>query len=224
MPEPSVPLEESTLNILALDTAGPWLSLALQAGSRKFYLNFKDGFRHAEKLTETIALSCRELGLSPSDLDLLICAEGPGSFTGLRIGLSTVKGLSLGLGIPFVCVSAPEAYADHLRFFEGTVVPLIPARKNRYYSGLFRQGSPQTGVLDISLPELRETLKSHDPVLLTGIGAPLLCREESRFLLDPEYDHGRAPAFLRLGYRRYLKNGGDASGRGPEYGRAADVG
>ncbi|MCK7577233.1 MAG: tRNA (adenosine(37)-N6)-threonylcarbamoyltransferase complex dimerization subunit type 1 TsaB [Chromatiales bacterium] len=74
-------------------------------------LEIDAGLRHAQRILPAVDLCLKEAGLAVGDLDLLACAAGPGSFTGLRIALATVKGLSSALGIPFVTVPTPDCLA-----------------------------------------------------------------------------------------------------------------
>ena len=73
-------------------------------------------------------------------IDLLACTTGPGSFTGVRIGVSTVKGLALATGKPIVGVSTLEALAMNAFPSRRLICPLLDARKNQVYAGLYRMG------------------------------------------------------------------------------------
>lgn len=86
-------------------------------------------------MAERMLAAC---GLSVSAVDAFACSAGPGSFTGIRIGVATVKGLAFGSDKPCVGVSSVEALAYGLRFADGIVCPLIGARRSQYYSALFR--------------------------------------------------------------------------------------
>jgi len=73
-------------------------------------------------------------------IDLLVCTTGPGSFTGVRIGVSTIKGLALATGKPIVGVSTLEALAVNVFPSRRLICPLLDARKNQVYAGLYRAG------------------------------------------------------------------------------------
>ena len=85
-----------------------------------------------------------------SELDLIVCSKGPGSFTGLRIGMSTAKGLSMGSGVPLVTIGTMEMMAYGLDFFDGIVVPVIDARKKRYYTAFFNNKQRITENFDLT--------------------------------------------------------------------------
>lgn len=92
---------------------------------------------HAERLLERVTLVLESTGVLLPDVDLLVLGRGPGTFTGLRIGFATAKGLHLSCGIPLVAVSslAGIACSAHL---DGTVLSLMDARRGEVYMGLFR--------------------------------------------------------------------------------------
>jgi tRNA threonylcarbamoyladenosine biosynthesis protein TsaB len=91
---------------------------------------------HSEKLLPLCDELLRRAGLAPRDLDAVACGAGPGSFTGLRIGLATAKGLCFALGRPLVLCSSLAALA--LEAGRGTVLSVLDARKHEVYAGLYR--------------------------------------------------------------------------------------
>ena len=136
--------------------------------------------------------------LSIQDVDLFAVAHGPGSFTGIRIGVSTVKGLAWATGKPCVGVSTLEAMAWHALAAGGTVCPVMDARRSQVYNALFtiQDGRPQRLTPDrpIALEELAEELrKLEGPVFLLGDGAVLT----ARFLDTVGIPYRLAPENLR---------------------------
>ena len=119
--------------------------------------------------------------LTLRDVDLFAVAHGPGSFTGVRIGVSTVKGLAWALDKPCTGVSTLEAMAWHGLAAGGFVCPVMDARRSQVYNALFeiRDGAPVrlTGDRPISLQELAEEVRGlQAPVFLVGDGAELTAR------------------------------------------------
>lgn len=112
------------------------------------------------------------------DIDMFAGSAGPGSFTGVRIGAATLKGLAFKNNTPTVPVSALEALAENLVGFEGIICPAMNARRNQVYTALFRNESgKQTRLTDdlaISLDELRELIaeykKADEKLYFTGDG------------------------------------------------------
>jgi tRNA threonylcarbamoyladenosine biosynthesis protein TsaB len=104
----------------------------------ELYLDTGGG--HAEVLLPALAKLLLLTGLTTERIDLLVCTTGPGSFTGVRIGVSTIKGLALATGKPIVGVSTLEALAMNVFPSRKLICPLLDARKNQVYAGLYRVG------------------------------------------------------------------------------------
>ena len=95
---------------------------------------------HSERLLPALEGLLGQGGLDVKQLGLLSVVTGPGSFTGLRIGVATAKGLSYALGIPTVGVTTLEAYGWQFRFFPGVVLALVDARRENVFWQAFRVG------------------------------------------------------------------------------------
>ncbi|MFA9558498.1 tRNA (adenosine(37)-N6)-threonylcarbamoyltransferase complex dimerization subunit type 1 TsaB [Evansella sp. AB-rgal1] len=93
---------------------------------------------HSLRLMPAIRNLLEEVEISPSELDRIIVSEGPGSYTGVRIGVTTAKTLAWSLGIPIVGVSSLEVLAHNGRYFGGLISPFIDARRGQVYTGLYR--------------------------------------------------------------------------------------
>jgi tRNA threonylcarbamoyladenosine biosynthesis protein TsaB len=108
---------------------------------------------------------------------------GPGSFTGLRIGIATVKGLAYSSGKPIVAVPTFDAVARNASDFEGVICPVLDARKNKVYACLYKSG--KNGIKKISkyllLPasDLMKILEKYDKIFLLGDGVKLLGKTEN---------------------------------------------
>ena len=121
--------------VLALDTATTSSAVALWRDGRVVAERRRVVTTHSEHLMAMIDESFTEAGLKPRDLDGVVCGAGPGSFTGLRIGLATAKGLCLALDKPLAMVSTLAAIAA--RAPDGRVLAAIDALKGEVYAGLF---------------------------------------------------------------------------------------
>ena len=134
---------------------------------------------YSERLMTQIDHALKQTGLSPSEIDAFAVTIGPGSFTGLRIGLSTVKGFSYAMRKPIVTVPTLEALAWHFPFSEIPVCPLLDARKQEVYAGLFcwegdgfRKEFAETSLTIEALADHIQRL-SLEKVLFTGEGSTL---------------------------------------------------
>ena len=96
-----------------------------------------EGYAHAEKLHVFIDDALKEAGIDYRDLSAVAVSKGPGSYTGLRIGVSAAKGLCMALDIPLISVGTLEILAFKLRNAEGVIIPMLDARRMEVYSGIF---------------------------------------------------------------------------------------
>lgn len=101
---------------------------------------------HSSILVPVIKEAFHMADMSPGDIDLISVTSGPGSFTGLRIGLSTAKALAYGWGVKLVSVSTLEVMAETFRSFQGLICPLLDARRERVYAAAYKRN--QQGILD----------------------------------------------------------------------------
>ncbi len=126
------------MNILAIDTSGVTASVAIlqdETVLAEIYLNL--GRNHSEVLLPSIDHLLIATGLDLKAIDIFACTVGPGSFTGIRIGVSTVKGLALAVDRPIVGLSALEVLAMNAVGFQKKICPMIDARKEQVYAGSY---------------------------------------------------------------------------------------
>lgn len=132
--------------ILNLETATKNCSVAIAKNGQ--VLAFRDmaelGYSHAEKLHVFIEEVLKEAGLQFKDLDAIAVGQGPGSYTGLRIGVSAAKGLAFALGIPLIAVDTLAVLAAQAKVSDGSIVPLIDARRMEVYSAVFDSNFQKT--------------------------------------------------------------------------------
>ena len=152
--------------ILSLDTSATVASAALCDGERllaEYTLN--NGNTHSETLLPMIESMLTHFGISVDDIDIFAASTGPGSFTGVRIGASTLKGLAFGKEKPCVSVSTLEAIAENLCITKGLVCPVMNARRSQVYTALFRSDGEKLERLmpdsALSISELDELLSAY---------------------------------------------------------------
>jgi tRNA threonylcarbamoyladenosine biosynthesis protein TsaB len=125
------------MRILAIDTATLCASVALADGETIRAAGDARADTHSEKLLPLVDRVLGAAGLAPADLDAIACGAGPGSFTGLRIGLATAKGLCFALGRPLVMVSSLAALALPAR--GRATLALLDAKKRELYAGVYAE-------------------------------------------------------------------------------------
>lgn len=127
--------------ILAIDTSTKFGSVAL-VNDRSLIAEVQLGVEltHSETLVTTIDWILSSADHNRESIDLVACAIGPGSFTGLRIGLATAKGLALGLCKPLIGISSLLALASGFSYYPGVVVPAIDAKRDEVYAAAYKLG------------------------------------------------------------------------------------
>jgi tRNA threonylcarbamoyladenosine biosynthesis protein TsaB len=125
--------------ILNIETATKNCSVAIAQDGKTLLCKqiAESGYSHAEKLHVFIEELLLELQLNYKDLNAIAVSQGPGSYTGLRIGISAAKGLCYALDIPLIAVDTLEILARQLQVSEGYIVPMIDARRMEVYSAIF---------------------------------------------------------------------------------------
>ncbi|WP_226671308.1 tRNA (adenosine(37)-N6)-threonylcarbamoyltransferase complex dimerization subunit type 1 TsaB [Metabacillus litoralis] len=126
------------MKALAIDTTNNVLGIALVDDNNvigEYITNLKKN--HSVRAMPAIERLLQDCDTAPSELDKIIVATGPGSYTGVRIGVSIAKTLAWSLNIPIVGVSSLEILAANGRFFNGVISPLFDARRGQIYTGLF---------------------------------------------------------------------------------------
>lgn len=164
------------MKILAFDSTARSASVALLEDERLLALyNIDNGLTHSELLLPMAEEILRSLHVDISEVGLFAAAVGPGSFTGVRIGASLVKGLAFGRDIPCAAVSTIEALAENLRGTAGYIIPCMDARRAQVYTATFLSDGNEMKRLSedraISLAQLAEELRPlRAPIYLVGDG------------------------------------------------------
>ena len=174
--------------ILAIESSAKPVSVAVyNAADGKLLGQYfqNNGFSHSRTLLALAETLLGNLGITPADLGLVAVANGPGSFTGVRIGVSAAKGLAWGLDIPVCGVSTLEAMAYQTQESGAVICPVMDARREQVYNAVFEWRENQLIRLcedrAISLEDLAEDLRSYDlPCLIVGDGVDV-CMEFNGF-------------------------------------------
>lgn len=127
------------INILCLETATTNCSVSISSNGKVVALKESndEGYSHSENLHSFIEEALNSASLSFLDLHAVAVSKGPGSYTGLRIGVSAAKGLCFSLNIPLISLSTLEVLAYQATIEEGFIVPMLDARRNEVYAAVF---------------------------------------------------------------------------------------
>ena len=186
------------MKTLALETSAKSVSVAVTENGTLLAQAYQDrGLTHSVTLMPLLDGMLKTAGLTLDDMDIIAVAQGPGSFTGIRIGVSAAKGLAWAKALPCCGVSTLEAMAQNLRHMDGLIVCSMDARRSQVYNAVFAAEGGQLTRLTpdraIALSQLAEELQGDPrPKLVVGDGAALC----SGFLSEAGIPCRMAPAQL----------------------------
>ena len=200
------------MKILSVDSSAIVASVALcedECLLAEYTLNNKN--THSETLLPMVESMLSFFSLEACDIDLFAVSSGPGSFTGVRIGTATIKGLAFAMEKPCVGVSTLEAIAYNLRFHKGLVCPVMNARRSQVYTALFRSdGENITRLTDdcaIAISELDDILAQYnEEIALAGDGYEICVKglKKTNLRFVPErLRHQSAFSVAELAYKKY---------------------
>ncbi|WP_026582796.1 tRNA (adenosine(37)-N6)-threonylcarbamoyltransferase complex dimerization subunit type 1 TsaB [Bacillus sp. J33] len=196
------------MRVLSIDTSNYPLGVALLDGEKvigEYITNVKKN--HSIRVMPAIDMLLKDCDVKPAELDKIVVAKGPGSYTGVRIGVTIAKTLAWTLGIPLVGVSSLEIFAAGAgRYFNGVISPLFDARRGQIYTGLYqyKEGSLVSLVRDqllLSKDWAAKLSEQNEKVLFMGNDLPLhkavleeTLKEQAVFAMPTE--HNPRPAEL----------------------------
>jgi len=196
--------------ILNIETATKNCSVALAKEGKTILCKeiAEEGYSHAERLHVFIEEIIKEAGITFQDISAIAVSQGPGSYTGLRIGVSAAKGLCFALDIPLIAVDTLQVLASQAKVSNGLIIPMLDARRMEVYSAIFtpnfenKRGVQAEIITENSFEELQETL------YFVGDCAekckPVLTKDNFIFLEEIKYPSAKEMSFLS--FEKYKKN------------------
>lgn len=185
------------MKVLAIDTSSIVATCAVMDDEKligEYILNHKK--THSQKIMPVIKEILDSCELDTEDIDVYGVAKGPGSFTGLRIGLATIKGLAHATDKPVVGISTLEALAFNIPYSQGIIVPMMDAKRQRVYTGLYKWQDGVLCVIDEPMAiEVEELIKilldRNEKIIVNGDGSivykPIILEKlKSRVLFAPK--------------------------------------
>jgi tRNA threonylcarbamoyladenosine biosynthesis protein TsaB len=163
------------------------------------------GYSHAEKLHVFMEEILKESKLTFQDLSAIAVSQGPGSYTGLRIGVSSAKGLCYALGIPLIAIDTLEIIARKIMIEKGVIIPMIDARRMECYTAIFN--SKHEKIREVKA-EIIDENSFHDiveTIHIIGDGGTK-CQTiltNSKFIFHPEIEFPSANEMSKLAYDKY---------------------
>lgn len=197
-------------NILCIETASTNCSVAIGSGGEVVAVkeDYSLNFSHAERLHVFIKEILEENKLQLSDLDAIAISEGPGSYTGLRIGVSAAKGLCFSLNIPLIAVPTLTSLAHQVKE-EVVVVPMMDARRMEVYTAVYNEQKEQVEKTSAKIldPDSYNHLLEKGKVYFIGSGVEKfrnICRHENAVFLEGKLPSSRE--MVSLATNRFKKS------------------
>jgi tRNA threonylcarbamoyladenosine biosynthesis protein TsaB len=197
--------------ILNIETSTTNCSVSLSFEGETLVLkeDYDNNYSHAERLHVYIDEVLKQADIKSSQLDAIAVSKGPGSYTGLRIGVSAAKGLCFALGKPLIAISTLEALSHQVKTKEGIIIPMLDARRLEVYSAVFDNGynrlrETQAQVLN------EDSFKSYlEESKVTFIGNGVSKTKELINHKNAIFIDGKLPSaneMSQLAYNKYKKN------------------
>jgi tRNA threonylcarbamoyladenosine biosynthesis protein TsaB len=178
-----VPINLKMAHILHIETTTTQCSVGLSKDGKIIALSEHNSeqYSHSEKLHVFIQECLQQASLSPSDLDAVAVSKGPGSYTGLRIGVSTAKGICFALDIPLISVSTLLSLSCQATVRSGVIIPLLDARRDEVYAAVYDQNHQEIRDIQAEIITNNSFLNylNKDSVYIMGPGA-----EKCKLLID----------------------------------------
>jgi tRNA threonylcarbamoyladenosine biosynthesis protein TsaB len=196
--------------ILNIETATKNCSVAIAKDGQTLLCSeiAEQGYSHAEKLHVFIEEVLQHAGLSFADLSAIAVSQGPGSYTGLRIGVSAVKGLCYALGIPLIAVDTLQILASQVSVDNGLIVPMLDARRMEVYSAIFDANYQKVRSTEAQIITSESFIDYKETLYFVGDCAqkcqPVLISDNFVFLDQIVYPSAREMS--ALAYEKYKKN------------------
>lgn len=162
------------MNILAIDTSSSSMSICIMSENAiKGEINLNNGLVHSTTLMPCMESLFKTIDFDKKKLDLISVCIGPGSFTGIRIGVATANAMSMALNIPVVSVNTLDAFAMNFLHFNGIIVSTIDAQRDNFYVGMYKSDKNKVSAIRensiMSDEELEEyILNSKESIVLLG--------------------------------------------------------
>lgn len=197
--------------LLALDTSTDYLSLALMKEGKVIgRFHKKSSMRHSSLMMPALDRLLKKAGVKIGDIDCFCVSVGPGSFTGLRIGVTAIKGLAYALNKPIVAVPTLDVIAQNAKNFKGIVCPVLDARKNKVYACIYSSDGKKikrlSGYLLIPASDLLKKVSRYGKIIFLGDAVTKLPQFFSKEGQDPFSKwHPRAEVAAIMGAEDFKK-------------------
>lgn len=198
------------MNILALDTSNSSLSICIKTGDDiRGEINLNNGLVHSTTLMPCIENLFNTVNFDKKTLDMVVVSIGPGSFTGIRIGVATANAISMALNIPVISVKSLDALAMNFLYFDGIIISTIYAQRDNFYVGVYKSDYKNLTDVKENIIMSEEELKSYissskDRIVLCGDACSFI-NDDKTILCTSSNNYIKASNLAVLGEKIYEK-------------------
>ena len=196
--------------ILSIETASKNCSVSISHEGETLFVQelATENFSHAEKLHVFINEILLKAKLNFQDLKAIAVSQGPGSYTGLRIGVSSAKGLCYALNLPLIAIDTLETLARNLKIEEGIIVPMIDARRMEIYTSFFDKNFIKIKETEALIIDENSFSEIEEKMYLVGDGAVKLKNvlTSDKFIYHDEILYPSAKEMSQLAFDKYKKS------------------
>jgi len=195
------------MKILGIDTTTKFFCLGIYSDNKIYEYNLDLGRGLSGLITVTIKRALDALGWQPGDIDYFACGLGPGSFTGMRVGISVIKGLAFSLNRPVIGIPTLDILARNVAAADSYIIPIVDAKRNMVYCGIYRKKEGKISRIGpymlLTMDEFFKKAKLKGNVVILGDGAGLYKQEislniENVSILDKDYWYPSARNIINL--------------------------
>ena len=196
--------------ILNIETATKNCSVALAKDGKTILCKeiAEEGYSHAERLHVFIEEIIKEAGITFQDILAIAVSQGPGSYTGLRIGVSAAKGLCFALDIPLIALDTLQVLASQAKVFDGLIIPMLDARRMEVYSAVFTPNFESKRAVEAEIISENSFEEFQEILYFVGDCAekckPVLIKENFIFLDEIKFPSAKEMSCLS--FEKYQKN------------------
>jgi tRNA threonylcarbamoyladenosine biosynthesis protein TsaB len=218
------------MKALAIDCASPCMTICAENDGLFSTKVLDIGMHQSERILPEIQTVLQDVKLTPQEIQFACLCKGPGTFTGLRLAYSALKGIQLSFGFPIYAFDSLETYA--LPFFElnKTILSCIDAKKKRFYASVFRQKNLVVGPVDEEITSIKKYIDPEEEILLTGPDANYFAEEyqsvnpAQKFIVIESKNINSSWQLLKLGNLNFeKKQPGIKDFEGPVYIRPSEA-
>lgn len=218
------------MKALSIDSSSSQIIFSARNNSSFAEIRLDIGMHQSEQLLPSIDYVLKQVNLLPNDIDFTCLCAGPGSFTGLRLGYAALKAIELATGAPIYAIPTLEAIATPFLTWKGALIPVIDAKKDRFYASIYRCGKENVEPMDAELSKIISFLDPEENILVVGPDSSYFVqriRDEYPHLTVNTFENhytGAGSVLLEIGNKMFLnKEKGLQEYEGPVYIRPSEA-